>query len=147
MIKVLYLNPLSPINKLLFNKESLLTMGAFDGIHLGHLEIFKKLKENSLNKNKIVLTFNNHPDYSLNKRDDYGVINTNEEKIAIFDELSFDIIVFLDNLFLEYDYLDFHQLIKEMNVSCIYLGNDFHYGKNGLPKNLRPNYRLRFTLW
>ena len=132
MIKYLYLNDKSNFDFCMEIDKGSCTIGAFDGIHLGHLKIFNELINNSEGYKKIIITFSNHPDYSLNKRDDFGLINSNEEKIEIFNELGFDYAIFLDNMFLEYDYSNFNKLLKKLNIQKIFLGNDFHYGKNGI---------------
>ena len=78
MIQKINLINLDNININDTNLELCCVIGAFDGIHYGH----KKLIE-SLDKNKCAFTFDIHPDYLLNKRKDYGIINTLDEKIEI----------------------------------------------------------------
>ena len=65
----------SELDKYIY-KRSIITIGSFDGLHLGHQEIFHKMNElqldlpsNSLNKynNKVLITFNPHPISVLNE--------------------------------------------------------------------------------
>ena len=69
-----------------------MTVGTFDGIHLGHQDIIYKLQEIS-NKKKlksIVLSFFPHPKIVLQNSKDIKLINTIEEKVDILKKYNID---------------------------------------------------------
>ena len=74
-------------------ESSTLTIGTFDGIHLGHSYLLKKVKEQSLKSaNKSVLiTFNPNPYIVLNKKNEneYHII-TKEEKYKQIENYNID---------------------------------------------------------
>ena len=130
MKEVIYLDSFD-LSKCHFSSKLAITIGAFDGIHLGHMKIFNALINNNDGLSKAVITFTNHPDYSLKKRDDFGLINNESEKIRIFDKIGFDYVIFLDKMFLDLDYNEFNCFLFKINTEVIYLGKDFVYGKGG----------------
>ncbi len=58
------------IKDLIKNKNTVLTLGTFDGIHPGHLKIIDKLVDRSKEKNwrNVVITFHPHPRTVLSNR-------------------------------------------------------------------------------
>ncbi len=83
------------IGKIGYDKKSAVTVGTFDGVHPGHLEIIKKL--NSIKKDKglrsIVVTFEPHPQIVLrNRANDIKILSTLDEKLEIFRKLNVDIV-------------------------------------------------------
>ena len=71
---------------------SILTIGTFDGVHLGHKKIIKKLikSANSKKLRSCILTFFPHPRNFLSKSDELKLINTIKEKKEILNELGVD---------------------------------------------------------
>ena len=118
------------LNEINIPESLIVTVGAFDGIHKGHLGLFNKLISDNYKSG--IITFSYHPDYLLNKRLDNGLINNTEEKIEIFTNLGIDYLFILDNEMVELSYQEFNELLKKLNVKKIAIGRDFHYGKNGL---------------
>ena len=53
------------------------TIGAYDGLHSGHLAVIEKLLSDKKNKTAVI-TFLIHPDVSLKKREDYGLLETKD---------------------------------------------------------------------
>ena len=74
------------LDKFQSEKFSILTIGTFDGVHLGHQKILKKLnkeaKENNLEST--VLTFFPHPRTILNPSKPLNLINSIAERIELF---------------------------------------------------------------
>lgn len=122
------------------NLELSITVGAFDGIHLGHLELIK-----NLGKNKCAFTFKEHPDYLLEKRKNSGIINDFKEKCEILFSLGIEYIYVIPEDALKLSYLDFNKLLLELNVKEVVVGADFHYGCNGLGgvKELEKDFNVK----
>ena len=128
---------LDNINNSINSTEKLIiTIGAFDGLHLGHQRLLEELK-NAKEKDKTfktaVLTFENHPDFYLNKRDDRLIIANNKTKYAKFSACDIDYCFLLDKEILLLTYQEFHsKILDKLNVNKIYVGSEFCYGKNAL---------------
>ena len=105
------------------------TIGAYDGIHEGHVKVINELVNHKISKHTAVITFLKHPDIYLHKRDDAGMIELISEKAAIFSALGVDYLIVLDNSVLELTYLEFNNLLKKINVKRVVVGEDFVYGK------------------
>ncbi|HCN38146.1 MAG TPA: riboflavin biosynthesis protein RibF, partial [Bacteroidetes bacterium] len=70
-----------------YDKKSVITVGTFDGVHLGHKEILKVLNVVKENKGlrSVVVTFEPHPQIVLKNKDkDIKILSTTEEKLEIF---------------------------------------------------------------
>ena len=125
------------IEKFPTNLKSTITIGTFDGIHIGHQHILKSLMDVSSanNEESIVITFNPHPRFVVQKEDqNLRLINTIEEKEQLLKEMGvnhFIIHPFTKNfsrIKSEYFIRDF--LVNRLNVSNLILGHDHHFGRN-----------------
>ena len=76
-------------------KKSIITIGTFDGIHVGHQEIIKTLVKESLSKNCLanILTFFPHPRMVLNKDSEIKLIDTLEEKEKILKKIGVNTLI------------------------------------------------------
>jgi len=125
------------LDKSHYDKKSIVTVGTFDGIHLGHREIISKINE--LKKQggfrSVVVTFDPHPQLILkNKSDGIKLLSTIEEKIDTFDKLGIDVLYVLEftrglaethaEEFLE------KYLVNGIGLSHLVLGFDHSFGKN-----------------
>lgn len=70
------------------------TLGCYDGIHLGHQAIFKRLNE--LGKTSVVVTFSNHPSEVLNPANPVKMLYPVDQKLALIEECRIDIVVLLE---------------------------------------------------
>ena len=108
------------------------TIGAYDGIHDGHIAVINELINHKKSKNSAIITFRNHPDIYLHKRIDEGFIETLEDKELIFSALGVDYLIILNELFLDLTYQEFNDFLKKINVKRVVVGSDFVYGKKAL---------------
>ncbi len=117
------------------NLNTVLTLGTFDGIHLGHQEIIKTLvnraKEN--NFRNVVVTFYPHPRTVVANKFDIKLLTTQDEKKEIFGNLGVQNLLTI-NFTKEFASLSPEEfinqyLINSIGVSEIILGHDHHFGK------------------
>ena len=124
-MKTIRINDFNNIIKL---EELSVTIGAFDGIHLGHQELIKRCKESKLKS--AVITFDPDPDSVFKKLDYYPVLMPIDKKEEIIESFGIDyFIIFEFNL--EFSKLSkdkFIDILKALNVKEIVLGYDFRFG-------------------
>ena len=129
-----------------FNDRLIATIGAFDGVHIGHDKLFKtinELKKDRENFKSAVFTFSYHPDYYLNKRENNGNIETEEDRLFLFEKYDFDYFFILDSSVFKLHYNEFHdKILDRFNVEIIVIGSDFKYGKDkiGSVQTLKEKY-------
>lgn len=107
-----------------------ITIGAYDGIHKGHLAVLRQLVIKKCSDETAVLTFDSHPDYLLKKSDNLGLINTIKEKEELFESIGIDYLIVLPKGILSKTAEEFHNILKCLNVRRIVVGSDFIYGAN-----------------
>lgn len=125
------------LNEVEFDRKSAVTVGTFDGVHLGHRQIINELNKVKEDKGlrSVVITFDPHPQIVLrNKAKDIKLLNTTEEKLDHFRELDIDL-VYIINFTKEFSQthaVDFYKnyLINGVGLSDLVLGYDHMFGKN-----------------
>ncbi len=117
-------------------KESILTIGTFDGVHVGHNKILKRLIQDSKKNNlsSLVMTFFPHPRMILNKSHDIKMIDTIDEKINLLEKTGLDNLIIhpFDNNFSKIRAKEFVEeiLIKKLKIKEIIIGYDHKFGKD-----------------
>ncbi len=132
MVKKLKLyNNFSILNK---HKDSILLIGNFDGLHLGHQKLFnlaEKYKK-KYNKSIGVLTFDPMPKMFFNKKlKNFKIYNLNQKiKYLKKFEVDFVIIKKFNKQFSKINYLTFidYFLFKKLNPKYIFVSNNFRFG-------------------
>jgi len=125
------------IREIQYDKKSAITVGTFDGVHLGHKKIIEKL--NSIKDSKklrsIIVTFEPHPQIVLkNRAKDIKILTTLDEKLEIFEQLKIDITYVINftkdfaNTTAEEFYKNY--LIDKIGINDLVLGYDHMFGKN-----------------
>ena len=117
--------------------HAVVTIGTFDGVHLGHQAIFKKMKElaQSIGGETVVVTFHPHPRQVLNiESDKLRLLCTPEQKLAKFEELGIDNVVIV-NFTEEFSRTSSEDFVKDYIIAPIHpaylvVGYDHHFGKN-----------------
>ena len=118
------------------SSKSILTIGTFDGVHMGHQKIINALvkdaKEKKLQAN--LLTFFPHPRMILKSERTIKLIDTIQEKEIILKKLG------IDNLIIHPFSLEFSKLsaveyvrdilLKKLKICSLYTGYNHHFGKN-----------------
>lgn len=144
---------LNSINNLVKDDEKLIvTIGAFDGIHIGHqrllLALNEEKKKDSFNR-IAVLTFEKHPDFYLNKRDEELIIENNKNKYEEFLLYNVDYIFLMEKELLPLSYKEFHRLVLDkINTKMVIVGKEFRYGYKALGnvKTLEEDYLVKTFL-
>ncbi len=129
-----------------------LTIGNFDGMHLGHQMLFDKMKEYTKERGtNAALSFSNHPSHVFSKQVTFPFIYDAEEKIIRFEKIGVDVLYLLtftqDFANTPYDAF-LRTLHKALPFSHLVLGSDAALGKNreGTPSNLQVlGKKLGFT--
>jgi len=127
---------LENINKELQN--SCLTIGNFDGVHLGHQKILKLNKEIAQDNNQksALLTFEPHPRHFFNPKLDKNVrIYSLSQKLEILKEENLVDVVFLIHFNQDLANLTANKFIEKilfnkLKISNLTIGYDFNFGKD-----------------
>jgi len=117
--------------------NAVVTIGTFDGVHLGHQAIFKKMKSlaQSVGGQTVVVTFSPHPRQVLNiDSSNLRFINTPEDKLRKFEEFGIDNVLII-NFTREFSRTPSEVFIKDYIIDNIHpayivVGYDHHFGKN-----------------
>lgn len=117
-------------------KKTILTLGTFDGVHLGHQSILAKLKKATENGKyeSVVLTFFPHPRMVLNQDHSLKLLNTIEEKTTLFANFGIDNLIIhpFDAAFSQLTAEEFVAtvLVEKLGVHKIIIGYDHRFGIN-----------------
>jgi riboflavin kinase/FMN adenylyltransferase len=114
----------------------IVTIGNFDGLHLGHREIIQSViaRAKAEGGTSVVYTFRPHPHLALTPAHDLQLINTYDEKIGLLDEMGVDVVV-EEPFSREFSTISPEKffrdvLLKRLSPHAIYVGYDFGFGKD-----------------
>lgn len=116
--------------------KTIVTIGTFDGVHIGHKSILQKVLQASKNTNyeSVVLSFFPHPRMVLNSDSDVKLLNTIDEKSILLKNLGLQHLIIhpFDTDFANLSAEEFvsHYLVKKLNIHKIIIGHDHRFGKN-----------------
>lgn len=117
-------------------KPTVLTIGTFDGVHIGHKKIIRKLTSSAKKEGleSVILTFFPHPRMVLNQDSGIKLLGTMDEKIQILQQLDLDTLIVhpFDKTFSELSAEEFVKtiLVEKLNLKKIIIGYDHRFGKN-----------------
>ncbi|RTY65593.1 MULTISPECIES: bifunctional riboflavin kinase/FAD synthetase [unclassified Flavobacterium] len=124
------------INDFVSQKKTILTLGTFDGVHIGHKKILNKLTQNTENENyeSLVLTFFPHPRMVLQEHSDLKLLNTITEKIDLLEKIGIENLVIhpFDETFSRLTAEEFVStiLVDRFHIHKIIIGHDHRFGRN-----------------
>ncbi|WP_396602425.1 bifunctional riboflavin kinase/FAD synthetase [Algibacter sp. R77976] len=118
------------------NEPTVVTIGTFDGVHIGHQKIIKRI----INTGKIeglqsvILTFFPHPRMVLQKDSSIKLINTINERHDILDDLGLDYLL-IKEFTKEFSRLSAEEFVKnilveKLNAKKVIIGYDHRFGRN-----------------
>jgi len=121
----------------LYIVNPVVTIGSFDGVHKGHVQVIQGLKKvaATLKGESVIITFDPHPRevlYPLEKRP--GILTTLEEKINMLEQhgIAHVVVVRFTTELAALSYEDFvkHILIDKVGIKGLVVGYDHRFGKD-----------------
>lgn len=113
------------------------TIGTFDGVHLGHRKVIHRLQElaQKVKGETVIFTFYPHPRLVLNPADNtLRLINTLEEKKVLLEAAGIDHLVIypFTKEFSKLTYIEFVEqiLVKQLGMKYLVVGYDHRFGHN-----------------
>lgn len=118
----------------------MLTLGTFDGVHIGHKKILERVTQNTDpdtsggKYQSLVLTFFPHPRMVLQGQSDVKLLNTISEKIELLEMMGVQNLVIhpFDESFSKLTAQEFVKtvLVDKFNIQKIIIGHDHRFGRN-----------------
>lgn len=123
------------IEEIEYNPKTVLTVGTFDGVHIGHNEILSRLISYKNEFRTCIVTFHPHPQHVLgNKSPKLTLLTSIKERIDLFENLGIDsvLVIPFDKSFSYLSARDFISeiLYKKLGISKFLIGYDHSFGKN-----------------
>lgn len=113
---------------------SAITIGTFDGVHVGHKKIIENLIEKSEGLSTTLLTFFPHPRMVLQQDSNIKLINTIDERVQLLEATGLDTLIIypFNKEFSRLRARDFVRdfLIEQLNLKKIIIGYDHRFGRN-----------------
>ena len=128
--------------KILSSLPAVVSIGTFDGMHIGHQALIKYLHDITPFHKKVLITFQTHPSKAFNKNANLPQLIGFDQKFYYLEQLGIDYlynIPFNSSLY-ELSAYDFLSLIKtSTNFDHLVLGYDSKFGKNkeGTPEKIK----------
>jgi riboflavin kinase / FMN adenylyltransferase len=116
-------------------KNPALTIGNFDGVHLGHQVLYQRVKEwaRKLDGESVVMTFHPHPMRILVPENDLSFITSHERKMELIAACGIDTAIVVPFLrgFAQISARDFVEkiLVGRIGVKAIVVGHDYRFGR------------------
>lgn len=108
-----------------------LTLGVFDGVHLGHRQLIERAFDHP--GRKVVITFDPHPVEVLAPGTPPRLITTLPERLDLLADLGTEVVAVLDLAEIRHmspDRFVDDVLIGNLNMGSLSIGSDFHFGKD-----------------
>ena len=128
------------ITNLPFFKNAVITIGSFDGVHTGHLQIIQQIKKEAerIEGESVIITFHPHPRIIINasqeKNEGVKLLNTLQEKIELLEQQNIDhvVIVPFTAAFSEQTAEEYitNFLAATFHPHTIIIGYDHRFGKH-----------------
>jgi len=116
--------------------KTVITIGTFDGVHIGHQKVIKKLLKSAVKtaRPSVLLSFFPHPRMVLQKEAGIKLLNTIDEREELLAKTGIDNLVILpfNREFSRLTALDFVRniLVNTLDISRLLIGYDHQFGKN-----------------
>ncbi len=130
------MNVFNSVQSFKFAKKTIVTLGTFDGMHIGHQAILNKLKlqKKIYGYETLVLTFFPHPRMVLKTDHQISLLNTINERVKLIDHFGIDHLV-VQEFTQDFANLSAEEFVKtilvdQFNIGKIIIGYDHRFGKN-----------------
>lgn len=120
-------------SQLVDERDIVLTLGFFDGVHLGHQKVIQQAKAiaNEKGLTLAVMSFNQHPSVVFKKSDDVSYLTLRDEKEHLLKQLGVDIF-YIVNFTSQFSKLTPEQFekyyITDLHAKAVVAGFDYRYG-------------------
>ena len=118
------------------NHHTVVTIGTFDGVHVGHKKIIQKLVANARANGlrSTILTFFPHPRMVLQQASDLKLLNTLEEKIEILEATGLEQLI-IHPFTVEFSRMTAEEYVRDVLVGAlqakkVIIGYDHRFGRN-----------------
>ncbi|MFD1601427.1 bifunctional riboflavin kinase/FAD synthetase [Flavobacterium artemisiae] len=124
------------INDFHSDKKTILTLGTFDGVHIGHKKILERITQQTENGKyeSLVLTFFPHPRMVLQEKSEIKLLNTISEKTKLLENTGIENLVihpFNENFSrLTAEEFVHSILVDQFHIHKIIIGHDHRFGRN-----------------
>ena len=114
---------------------TVVTVGSFDGVHLGHRVLLDRVKQlaTRLNARSVVVTFEPHPRIAMGRAEGMGLLTTVEERAALLAEAGIDYVVVarFDEKFRSQSFEDFvrESLVGKLSMRGLVVGYNHRLGR------------------
>lgn len=135
-LKLFALKLFHSINDFQSTKKTILTLGTFDGVHIGHKKILEKITQNTQDGKyeSLVLTFFPHPRMVLQEKSEIKLLNTIAEKTKLLENTGIENLVIhpFNESFSRLTAEDFVStiLVDQFHIQKIIIGHDHRFGRN-----------------
>jgi len=129
------MNIFHDISELHRDENTFITLGTFDGVHLGHQKIIKRLVEKTKKAGgrNFLVTFDPHPRNVISGNSDFRILSTPEEKAVVLKKLGIMnmLVINFTKEFSQNSAEDFFKkyIIDSIGIREIIIGYDHRFGK------------------
>ena len=117
-------------------KGAVITIGNFDGVHIGHQALFHEVieKAEAIDGTSVAMTFEPHPLRVLKQNNHPPLITLYEQKAELIERSGIDVLICVP-FTLEFAALSAEQfvrdlLVQKIGIKAIVVGEDYSFGKN-----------------
>lgn len=114
----------------------MVTLGTFDGVHIGHQKIVQQLLNSAHQSNceSVILTFFPHPRMVLQDQSEIRLLNSIQERTELLEKTGLDHLIIhpFDKTFSRLTAEEFVKdiLVEQLNIQKIVIGYDHRFGRN-----------------
>ena len=117
-------------------KNAVITIGNFDGVHMGHQALFHEVIEqaDAIDGTAMAMTFEPHPSRVLKNNNHPPLITLNEQKSELIESTGIEVLICVPftREFAEISAMSFVEdlLVKQVGMKAIVVGQDYSFGRN-----------------